>query len=141
MKNEKTVTVAITNSDLFGLMTKDLVAENVRFHEKNEKKNPNYKTDLLKLLYDWKNRATIHEDDCVVFMGTLEYLGYHPSVRNYDRMVVNITEFDSRFQYTYKIHFRNFPRTLQWSELKDPKNLSRYFDNVELKLQSVRELK
>ena len=74
-------------------------------------------------------------------MGTLEYLGYHPSVRNYDRMVVNITEFDSRFQYTYKIHFRNFPRTLQWSELKDPKNLSRYFDNVELKLQSVRELK
>lgn len=141
MKNEKTVTVAITNSDLFGLMTKDLVAENVRFHEKNEKKNPNYKTDLLKLLYDWKNRATIHGDDCVVFMGTLEYLGYHPSVRNYDRVVVNITEFDSRFQYTYKIHFRNFPRTLQWSELKDPKNLSRYFDNVELKLQSVRELK
>lgn len=141
MKNEKTVTVSITNSDLFGLMTKDLVAENVRFHEKNEKKNPNYKTDLLKLLYDWKNRATIHGDDCVVFMGTLEYLGYHPSVRNYDRMVVNITEFDSRFQYTYKIHFRNFPRTLQWNELKDPKNLSRYFDNVELKLQSVRELK
>ena len=84
MKNEKTVTVSITNSDLFGLMTKDLVAENVRFHEKNEKKNPNYKTDLLKLLYDWKNRAAIFGDDCVVFMGTLEYLGYHPSVRNYD---------------------------------------------------------
>ena len=36
MKNEKTVTVSITNSDLFGLMTKDLVAENVRFHERNE---------------------------------------------------------------------------------------------------------
>lgn len=141
MKNEKTVTVAITNSDLFGLMTKDLVAENVRFHEKNEKKNPNYKTDLQKLLYDWKNRAAIFGDDTVVFMGTLEYLGYHPSVRNYDRMVVNITEFDSRFQYTYKIHFRNFPRTLQWAELKDPKNLSRYFDNIELKLQSVRELR
>ena len=141
MKNEKIVTVSITNSDLFVLMTKDLVAENVRFHERNEKKNPNYKTDLLKLLYDWKNRAAIFGDDCVVFMGTLEYLGYHPSVRNYDRMVVNITEFDSRFQYTYKIHFRNFPRTLQWSELKNPKNLSRYFDNVELKLQSVRELK
>ena len=140
MKNEKTVTVAITNSDLFGLMTKDLVAENVRFHEKNEKKNPNYKTDLLKLLYDWKNRAAIFGDDCVVFMGTLEYLGYHTSVRNYDRMVVNITEFDSRFQYTYKIHFRNFPRTLQWSDLKDPRNLTRYFDSIELKLQSVREL-
>lgn len=141
MKNEKTVTVSITNSDLFGLMTKNLVAENVRFHERNEKKNPNYKTDLLKLLYDWKNRAAIFGDDCVVFMGTLEYLGYHPSVRNYDRMVVNITEFDSRFQYTYKIHFRNFPRTLQWSELKNPRNLSRYFDSIELKLQSVRELK
>ena len=141
MKNEKTVTVAITNSDLFGLMTKDLVAENVRFHERNEKKNPKYKTDLLKLLYDWKNRAAIFGDDCVVFMGTLEYLGYHPSVRNYDRMVVNITEFDSRFQYTYKIHFRNFPRTLQWSDLKDPRNLTRYFDSIELKLQSVRELK
>ena len=140
MKNEKTVTVAITNSDLFGLMTKDLIAENVRFHERNEKKNPKYKTDLLKLLYDWKNRAAISGDDCVVFMGTLEYLGYHPSVRNYDRMVVNITEFDSRFQYTYKIHFRNFPRTLQWSELKDPRNLTRYFDSIELKLQSVREL-
>ena len=141
MKNEKNVTVSITNSDLFELMTKDLVAENVRFHERNEKKNPNYKTDLLKLLYDWKNRAAIFGDDCVVFMGTLEYLGYHPSVRNYDRMVVNITEFDSRFQYTYKIHFRNFPRTLQWSDLKDPRNLTRYFDSIELKLQSVRELK
>lgn len=141
MKNEKTVTVAITNSDLFGLMTKDLVAENVKFHERNEKKNPNYKMDLLKLMNDWKNRAVIYGDDCVVFMGTLEYLGYHPSVRNYDRVVVNITEFDSRFQYTYKIHFRNFPRTLQWSELKDSRNLSRYFDNIELKLQSVRELR
>lgn len=141
MKNEKTVTVAITNSDLFGLMTKDLVAENVRFHERNEKKNPNYKTDLLKLLYDWKNRATIFGDDCVAFMGTLEYLGYHPSVRNYDRVVVNITEFNNRYQYTYKINFRNFPHTLQWGELKDPRNLSRYFDNIELKLQSVRELR
>ena len=136
MKNEKIVTVSITNSDLFGLMTKDLVAENVRFHEKNEKKNPNYKTDLLKLLNDWKSRSGIFGDDCVVFIGTLEYLGFHPSVRNYDRVVVNITENDSRFQYTYKIHFRNF----QWSDLKDPMNLTRYFDSIELKLQSVREL-
>lgn len=140
MKNEKIVTVEITNSDLFNAMTKNLVKANVEFHQKNATRDETYDLKLRDLLVDWKSRAGIVGDDAVVFMGTLEYLGYNPSVRNHDRMVVNIPEHDSLFQYTYKIQISKFPRTLTWSEIKNPKELSRYLDNVTLKLQNVREL-